>query len=304
MSGLEKVKTWVLENKLLTLLIVLLFVFALGTGSLLLQTTPQSRLGKAEKQYGGAPSESIGAAPETRTGEYVEVREADFEIKSKNSSKDALKIRSKASSMKGYIERSTQSDGTLYKTIELTVRIPRENFSQFGDYLEENFQVESHDLRNYRLSIEREKTELEILNQTLEDYQEMRNQIKKMNTSEEKIQLLMGLTEKELWVKERQRYYQHQFGEKYERGEYSTFNIDLRERKEVEIWPENIGNQFNEELKEMMDTVTMTLINTVTGGIEIFFKAIEWIIYLAIVLIPLGITYKISKKIYKGYFKK
>lgn len=307
MLELGELKTWIFENKLLAAVVVFLLIFALGTGTLLLQTPTKLELGQAEKQYGGAPSESVGAAPggETggRTGEYVEVKEADFEIESENASKDASKIRSEASFMEGYIERSTKTDGNLYKTIELTARIPRKNFTSFLNYLDKNFEVESHDVENYHLSIEREVTELEILNQTLRDYEEMRSEVKKMENSEKKIELLVDITEKELWVKERQRYYQQQLGEKYEKGEYATFNIDLRERRIVDIWPENIGNRFNVELKEMMDTVTMTLINTATGGVEIFFMAIQWIIYLAIVLIPVALIYKVGKKVYEKYWK-
>lgn len=304
MPALEDLKSWVLENKALTAVLLVALIFILGFVSLFFQATMTemggARMAQTQQKLAGEVAAGEGGQA---AGKYVEVKEADFQIKSEDSESDALKIRSKTTSMDGYVEESRKEETDLYRTIHLTARVPKKKFTNFTQYLEKNFDVESHNIRNYRVGIQREMDELEILNKTLNDYEKMRRQIKGMNNTEEKLDLLMKITEKELWVTERMKRYQRQLSEKRQMGEYATVNVEIKERKRVDVWPENLGNRFNSKLKDMVDNIVETLMDTVTDGIELFFKAIQYIIYLAVVLIPLALVYKVAKKVYSRYWE-
>jgi hypothetical protein len=52
----------------------------------------------------------------------------------------------------------------------------------------------------------------------------------------------------------------------------------------------------------MIEKVADTLITTLTGGIEVFFIAVKYLIYLLIIALPATAAYKIGRKIYQKYF--
>lgn len=308
MPALEDLKSWILENKVLTAVLFVILIFILGFASLFFQAN-MGKMQRAQRAGARAPKAKQELAREAVTrgkgkaaaGEYVEVKQADFQIKSEDAESDASEIRSKTTSIDGYIERSRKEETNLYRTIHLTARIPQEEFTPFTEYLKENFDVESYNLRNYRLGIQRELDELTVLNKTFNDYEKIRGQAREMDNTEKKLELLMKITKKELWVTERIKRYQRQLSEKKQKGEYATVSVGIRERKKVDMWPENLGNRFNSKLKDMTDNVVETLMNTVTGGVELFFKVIQWIVYFLIVVAPLFLIYKLGRKIYERY---
>jgi hypothetical protein len=111
------------------------------------------------------------------------------------------------------------------------------------------------------------------------------------------------LTEKELEIKRRQRDFERDLTEKQKRGDMTTVNVQIRQRKQVDLAPENVGNRFRSQVKEMTDNVTMTVITTLTDGIELLFKAFKWVVFLAIVLVPFGLAYKGGRQLYDRYGK-
>lgn len=237
------------------------------------------------------------------SGAFVEVQEAEFRIDSDDVDGDEGAIRSLASTHEGYVEQSRKDESSLYRTIHLTVRVPDSEFEAFTDLLKVEYDVESFNVRNYRLSTQRELDELGILNRTLADYEELREEIRQMNTDEEKINLLMELTEKELAVKEKQQRYERSLADKQKRGDEATVRITLREQKSVDVWPENIGNRFMSNVKNMLNALVNIGVGTLTDAVVLFFRAVQAIIYLVVIAIPFLVAYRFGKRVYKEYWK-
>ena len=264
----------------------------------------------ASKKFLEAPSVSLekeldflGEQKETGGRGEIEIREGSMEIKSKNAEGDFAEIKSLVEDYQGYIERSSKSSTNLYLWINLTLRVPSENLFDLVEELKRKFEVKSYNIRNYRISIERELDEFEILKKSLSDCEEIRNEIKEMAVGKDKIELLMRLTEKELELKRKERSYQREISSQKRRGEYATLQVTLKQRKSPKILPENVWNEFKDRIRKALENVVDILKDLIGGGIELFFKAIQIAIYLFIIAIVIGLFYKLAKKLLKGLFR-
>ena len=233
----------------------------------------------------------------------IDIREGSMEIKSKDAESDFAEIKSLVKNYQGYIERSSKSNTNLYTWINLTLRIPSENLLDLVDELKRRFEVKSYNIMNYRISIERELDEFEILKKSLSDCEKIRNEIKEMAVGKDKIELLMKLTEKELELKRRERSYQREISFQEKRGKYASLQVSIRQRKSPKILPENVWNEFKDRLRKALENVIDTLKNLIGGGIELFFKAIQIAVYLFIVGIIIAVFYRLAKKIFKKFFR-
>jgi len=306
---METIRSWIEENRLATGLAVVLLLVIVGIAGVWLQSNQSKFQARSAESFayegGGTYDKTVRHSGDgsSDTGAFVEVKEADIDIESEDAEKTSSAIRSMTEEYDGYVERSSKHEGDLYITISLTTRVPSDEFTTYIDRLREEYEVESYNVRNFRLPIQRELDELEIINRTLRDLEDIREEVRKMEANKEKAELLMTLTEKELEIKRRQREFERDLTEKQKRGDMTTVNVQIRQRKQVDLAPENVGNRFRSQVKEMTDNVTMTVITTLTDGIELLFKAFKWVVFLAIVLVPFGLAYKGGRQLYDRYGK-
>jgi len=240
----------------------------------------------------------------SESGEEIEVKEGSMRIESESAEEDSAEIESIAGNYQGYVERSNKSITNLYIQLDLTLRVPSENFADLVEKLKEEFEVESYSVKNYRIPVGRELDELQILNESLADYEEIREEIKEMSVGKDKIELLMQLTDKELGLKEKERTYQNILSSKERRGEYATLNVNLKQKKSPTIWPENVLDQFKDRLRTALDNTIKTLKDLVGGSIEIFFKAIQIAVYIFIVGIVLAGFYRLGRELFRLIVRK
>lgn len=305
MSLPDRVLNWIQANTAAALVLGIaliglgLLVAALGGGGL--QTFSGAQEQASFDRPGGVDAVTRDGG-DSGAGAFVEVQEADFSIETDDAETASDAIRGTATGMEGYVEESRKADSSLYTTIHLTVRVPEENFEAFNDALRDQYAVESYNVRNYRISIQRQLDELTVINRSLQEYEEMREEVRRMEVSEERIDLLMRITEKELELQERQKRYLRQLSSAQQRSSMATVNVELRERKDVDLAPDNVWNRFKDAVKEMLDSIVEITINTVTGGITLFFRVLQLIVYAVIVLVPLGLAYRAGRRLYREYW--
>lgn len=247
-------------------------------------------------------------APERDTGGVspgqgeLQIKEGRMSIDTENAEKQASEIRNVTLSFDGYIEESNKYSTAFHHRIELTARVPASDFDQYLEELKEKLEIESYEINNYRLSAQRELDELAILNRTLRDYESIREEAMEMEASEEKLDFLMKITEKELEVKEKMKEYERELSQKQTRSDYATLHITLNEKKEVNVWPEDLGSQFNRKVQQAIDGIGNILIETVTFGVVLIFRVMQALVYLMIVAVPAALVYKAARKVYDRYW--
>ena len=237
-------------------------------------------------------------------GGEIEIKEGSIQIESKDAEADSAKIRTLVEeNYQGYIERSSKTSTNLYTLINLTLKVPSDKLLDLVDELKRNYKVKSYHIRNYRISIERELDELEILRRTLSDYEKIREEIKKMPAGKDKIELLMKLTDKELEIKRKERNYQRGVSYEKRRGMYATLEVFLKQKKSPKIWPENVLARFKDRIRKALEKVVEILKDLIGGSIELFFKVIQITVYLFIIALVAGFSFRIGKRFFHRFFK-
>jgi len=311
------IKDWIKNHKAAIAWIIIGIVIVVFLGSIMLVSLsgarPRAR-DAAEIAYQKAQPLAVesplglGYKTEVRTpseyGEEIEIKEGSMAIESEDAEKDFTEIKSITENYQGYVERSSKSITNLYVQLNLTLRVPSENFADLVDKLKEKLEVESYNVKNYRIAIGRELDEIQILNESLADYQKIRGEINEMIVSKNKIDLLMEVTDKELLLKQKERNYQGIVSSKEKQGEYATLSVNLREKKSPTIWPENVLNQFKDRLRIAFDNTVKILKELIGGSIEIFFRAIQVAVYIFIVGIVLAGFYCLGRRLFRLIIRK
>lgn len=311
MSVQERVRGWVEEHTAVALVIgvalagiaAVVMIGGGGVGNFFAtQAQAKADLGRTAK-FQTAAVEGDGGEGGAGGGAFVEVQEAEFDIDTGNVAAAADAIRGTATELGGYVEESRQSDSDLYRRVHLTVRVPDEHFEQFNDDLRQQYEVESYTVRNHRVSIQRQLDELTVINRSLRQYEEMREEVRQMKVGEERVDLLIQITEKELELTQRQKQYLRDLSTARQRSKLATVTITLEERKDVDLTPDNVGNRFKNAVEDMLDSITDIAIDTVTEGVTLFFRVLQLIVYAIIVLVPAGFAYRLGKKLYRRYWQ-
>ena len=229
----------------------------------------------------------------------IEVKEGSMKIESKKAEDDFAEIKSITEGYQGYIERSSKSTTNLYIQINLTLRVPSEKFVDLVKELKKEFKVDSYNIRNYRISIEGELDEFQILKESLSDYEDIREEIKEMRIGKDKIDLLMQLTDKELQLKKKEKGYQREISSQERRGEYANLNVTIKEKKSPKIWPEDVSARFKDRLRNALDNTVEILNNLVGGTIELFFRIVQIAVYIFVVGIVLAVFYRLCRGLFR-----
>lgn len=309
--SLKEIKQWIKIHKIATLGIIVGIIIV----GFLVSVIFISSGGARRVSYGlypevmrapfSLPTYEKAAKPEIlpEREKEVEIKEGSMKIESEDAESDSKEIKSIVENYGGYIERSTKRVTNLFIIVNATLRVPPERFLDLVKELKDKFKIDSYDVKNYRISIEREMDELEILRKSLGDYEEIREKVKAMKISEEKIELLMKVTDKELSLKQKEKEYQREISAKEKQGQFATLNVSVEQKRVAKIWPENVLNRFKDRLRIAFDNSVDILRDIIGGGIELFFKIIQAIVYLAIIAIPLAIAWRIGRAIYQRYWK-
>jgi hypothetical protein len=302
-------KDWIKNHKLVALGVVGILVIGFLASIVLVSlggARSKSRIAVEQTGYADylGNTKNIPSSMESASGYEIEVKEGLMTIKSKNAEEDFNKIESEVKSYQGYVERSNKSITNLYVQLNLTLRVPLESFADLVEKLKKGYDVESYNVNDYRISIGRELDELQILNQSLSDYEKIRYEINGMNIGRDKIDLLMQLTDKQLLLKEKEKTYQRMVSSKERQGEYATLNVNLKEKKSPAIWPENVLDQFKDRLRNSLENTLDILKDLIGGSIEIFFRAIQIATYIFIVGIVVAFFYRLGKTLFNLITKK
>lgn len=298
---LDNVSSWVRDNKILTavlffliLLPVLLFSYAiLGT-----------QADSAQSYSGMAADTAVRAEGDGGSESFVEVKEGNIEINSDDADGDAERVEGLVENYNGYVEQNRKTDTSYHTEIDMTLRLPSqgENYSALIKSLRNEFRVASYEVQNYRLSTQQEQDEISILNTALSDYDAIRGDIRQMQTSPEKMDLLMEVTEKQLEIQDKKKRYERDLSEKQRRSDEATLHVTIKEDKAVEILPDNIGNRFRESLQDTIDALVGMAVGLVTDGVTLFFRVVQIILYFIIAIIPVAVAYRLGMTLYRQYW--
>jgi len=233
-----------------------------------------------------------------------QIKEGNMKIETKDIESDYQKLKQSAEEYGGWVETISKFQDYRSITLTVTFKIPSDNFDEYVNWVMKNFDVKSSDLRMYKVSVERQQNEIEILMKTLNAYDSLFDKAASMELSTESIELMQKLTDKKLYIMRQLRSYGYDIKEIQKRSEYSNLRITLTQKKEIELLPEDLGRELMIKLRDAIRNITNALLDLVTIPVVIFINLIVLIIYAFVVIIPLFIVYKFARRFFKWLDKK
>lgn len=233
----------------------------------------------------------------------VEITEGRLTVDSESATSDEETVRSITEDYNGYIEEGNQTESPTRLQIRLTTRVPSADFANYLAELRNQLDVDDYNIRNYRIEIEEQTTELDIIRGTHTMYEEMKAELSALPVDTERIDLTMDITERQLDLKQRENRLSQQVDRVARRGEMATLRVTLSERRSAEVWPEDLGNDFRDQLRQAIDEVVDTAIAIVTTSMVVLMTAIQWVIYLLIVLAVLWLAFRLLRRLYRRWYE-
>jgi hypothetical protein len=233
----------------------------------------------------------------------LKVKEGSASIKSKKIDKDSELLRELAEKNDGYIEQETKTETEALVSVVSVVRVPFDNFDSLIKEVQESFDVRDYQVSDFRIGIQRQIDELSVIEKALQDYSKVRQDALLLRASKDQIEILVSLTEKELYLVSQQKMYQRDLSDKERRSSMATLIVTLDQQTPVKLWPEDLGNRFRELLQEAFNTIVMAFMAVIVNSLVLIVKLAEYLVYLIVIAVPAIIIWKQGDKIYKKFNK-
>jgi hypothetical protein len=243
-----------------------------------------------DDSYENYPVESTGL--DYSAGQKIEIKQGYVGVKSEDAKTDMEILKEMVGKENGHIENSSKSESNTFLSVSATVRIPTENFDSFVKEIEANFELESFELSDYRVDIQREIDEMEIIKQSLEDYDFLREETLKMKDGEERINLLSRITREMQSLAQRQLALERELGGKQEKSDLATINFTFTQTLRAELWPDDLDNLFFDRINWGIETIATTAISLIANVFVLFIRVVEYILYAVIVIVPVSFAWR------------
>lgn len=298
---------WLKDNVVTIGIMVGLVLLAVGGTYLSIQYIGDRPAGQAQSfSRGQAPTEQVAARSadasrqSTPDESELEVQEARIQAESSDVKKEFDRVQRLTESYDGYVETSNYSQNDRELTQEATLRVPSTDFDTVLQKLKSSLDVNSFNVENYRIDVERSLDETSVLSQTLTDLESIKKRINRMDEPGEKIDLLMKYNDKRLDIVRQLRRYQRRLKESQQRSQLATIRLKLVQERpiEVRLWPDDAGRRWKRQLKEFLETGTNVVVETPAMVGIILLKLVQYVLYGITILLPLWLIYKIGRWLY------
>ncbi len=277
------------------LILLLLFQVAVGCGS---DQVSQKAVGEGQASLRGAVYNEAKAkrtADVPEAGSTLEVQKARAKIETEQIEADYKAINKLTENMGGYAATENKNENDYRIRRQATLRVPSSRFDTFIEQLQATVELTSLNLKNYRISIQASKDEINVLNETMADMERLRERINRREVSEDLLDLLMKLNEKKMELVSNLKHYQRELAKSRKQSRYATVRLKMTQPKPVHVfaWPEDEYRQWVKRYRDMTETFWKILVTTPANLGLLILYAIQLAIYLSVALLFLWIFARI-----------
>jgi predicted RND superfamily exporter protein len=312
---IENITSLIKKHKIIFLVVFIILIIVGVISYSFIGGLYSTRMGVSEYAPAYVPLTEISKTSyeqqiEQSTGEILskpseyQIKKGSASIKSTDASSDYEKLRQKTESLNGWVETVSRNEDYRQISITTNLKIPFENFDSFADWLMKNFDVKNANLELYRVTVERQQDEIQILQMALNIYDKFLQRTETMNVTESSIELAMKITQRKLDVMRLLRQYGYSVEQVEKQSKDASLSITLTQEKKIELMPEDLGRELRSKLRNSVRDITNAGMDLITMPVVIFIKIIVWITYAIIVLVPIFVAFKIIVKIFKLIWNK
>ncbi len=307
----SKILKWIKNHKIATAISLIAILVILPSIALFLvyisnnlMRVSDDFIGKEMSYEAGMPDSYRGEASREAydTGRTdipgIQVITSNITIESDKAVKEEVEIKKLTEEYNGYVEESSLSESITLIRVNMKLRVPSEDFEEFFEELRSSTEVESFSVRDYRIDIEQRETDLDTIQKAIAMYSEMLEEIRSMPIERETIEVMSEIINREVNLKRQENHLITSLQESRRQSEYSTVWVTIEEKVSPKIWPEDLGENFRENLQKSFQSIGNSITSVIGNSLALFVKAVEWVLYVIIIVIPFWILAVIIKKIY------
>jgi len=313
---INNILDWVKRHKFATFLIILLLLFVFTIFRPFPTITPERSYEETYDSYEFGMGAPLGGerpfsfdlhlfdqeiSRDTYDTESVshelEIREARLKVESDDAEDDFEVLQDITRERDGYIETSKKTETSTRLIYTATVRVPVEYFEDFIEDSESAFEIEDFEVNNYRIDVQRQIDEIDVLNRAIQDYESLRDETLELESGEERINLLARLTSEMQSIARQRMALERDLGGKEKKADLATINFTFEETLRAELWPDDLGDLFHERIHEAIDDIALAGVSVLTNSLVLLVKVIEYIVYAIVIVVPVRFAWIIGSKL-------
>jgi len=270
----------------------------------------------AEKAVTSAPTPQQISPSEYR----LKIKEGTVGIKSKNPYEERKRIEEKAREYGGYVEHLSRAESKYEVSLSLTLRLPADSFDEFVEWLVDNFEIESCNVRMYTVSVFLTKTEVDVLEDAMKDFEsyskdfdELMERAKEGNITPQLLEVMWKIIEKKKSLtyemtdlQKRINSLRYRLAE--ESSELAKLTVNLIYKKPVKVVDKDFTRELAISVKELVENAVRALKDITVGTLILFLNLcvllVHGLVYVIVGLIGFAAVYKLVIFFRKKFFVK
>ncbi|MFW5853217.1 MAG: hypothetical protein ACOCU8_01080 [Patescibacteria group bacterium] len=217
----------------------------------------------------------------------IRITESRMDLRSEDLDEDEEKLQELLTDFDAYIYSGRRTESKRNIILNQEIYVPIDNFQTLFEALQDNFEIKNYSISDFVIKLDYQVNELEIIKETLAAYGEVKEETQQMPLAQERVDLLMSITEKELKLKSREKQFSSHVKETRRRGDEAKISLRWEQKLPAELWPEDIGLEFRAQLQNFVTKTVSIGINILITTPLILLLAVQWIIYILAVLLPI-----------------
>ncbi len=234
----------------------------------------------------------------------IKIIEGRAEVKSKDAQNDEQVLRALTEDFNGYVGAGGRRETVTAITVDLTLRIPSDDFDEFFKQMREAMELKSFSIRDYRIDIERRETELDTVRQAITEYDRLIELTREMELDDRLINRIKQLTDEKIRYQRQENNLVSSLQDSRHKSKYATLSVAITEKQTISVWPEDLGDTFRNSMQQSLNKVTNALTSALGDLMLILTTVVVWILYVLTAVLPLWITYRLLRRAYIGLYRK
>ncbi|MFB6357080.1 MAG: DUF4349 domain-containing protein, partial [bacterium] len=216
----------------------------------------------------------------------LKVSEARLRVETDKINQKYKKVTDLTRSFGGYVESANKSENQDRVRREATLRVPSSRFDTFIRRLQSKLDIDSLQLKNYRISIQSSKDEIDVLNETLSNMEHLRDRVNRMEPGEDTIELLMKLNDRKMQLVKELKRYQRKLSKSRKKSRFATIHVTMISHQPVYVlsWPEEEYRQVLKEYRKVINTFWDIIMRTPAKIALVVLRLVQGLVYIFVVL--------------------
>lgn len=252
-----------------------------------MQVAEDRALERSSASVSSSPAPAGGdQSGETNLPDEVSIKEGSVEAEVADPDDVIGRLDQLVNEHDGFIEEQNrrQSESTL--RWRATVRVPSDRFDTVMRSFEHQFDVQSINRNDHRLSIRHSVDETQILSETLDRLEQLESRINNVSELGERMDLLMELNEHRTQLVRQLKRHERRIQQAQNRSKLATINVTITYDRPVTVEIPEFQNEQVRQINRLLESIRELTVKLPLQTVMVVLTGIKWFVYIIAFLLP------------------